>query len=195
MRRLAQITGQGLVRPAPGPLIAALLIVAALLALASAAAAQTGGTYGLRWHTIDGGGATQSNGGAYTLGGAAGQPDAQAPAAGGSYGLQGGFRTPACAPEWVPVSAGCVGTTVVLGWPENGANMGYDIHRSTTPCFSPGLATKVASITGHAWPDPLHCGDPLVNYYYRVRATCIGAHVDTALVGEFDFALTPGSTD
>jgi len=45
--------------------------------------------YNISWHTIDGGGG-QSSGGAYSLTGTVGQPDAGA-MAGGDYELLGGF--------------------------------------------------------------------------------------------------------
>jgi hypothetical protein len=47
-------------------------------------------TYDLSWYTIDGGGATFSTGGSYSLGGTIGQPDAGS-LSGGSYQLNGGF--------------------------------------------------------------------------------------------------------
>ena len=55
---------------------AILLALIALLLLASVARAQSGGGYDLSWSTIDGGGATFSTGGGYSLGGTVGQPDA-----------------------------------------------------------------------------------------------------------------------
>jgi hypothetical protein len=54
------------------------------------AQAQSGGEYDLTWSSVDGGGWTFSTGGAYSLGGTAGQPDAGLPA-GGDYALVGGF--------------------------------------------------------------------------------------------------------
>lgn len=184
----------GLMRRAPRQAWA--LAAVALLAFAGAALAQTGGEFGLAWHSVDGGGHTFSTGGAYSLGGSAGQPEAAAtPAAGGNYAVQGGFWGPACAPAAALVQAACAGTggtTLALGWAVNDANMGYDIHRSTAPYFTPDLATKADVTTGHVWLDPAHCGNPAVNHFYVVRATCIGAHADAARVGEFDFALTPG---
>ena len=50
--------------------------------------------YDISWHTVDGGGATFSTGGAYSLGGTIGQPDAGSfsqPMAGGGFSLIGGF--------------------------------------------------------------------------------------------------------
>lgn len=56
----------------------------------SLATAQSGGGYDLTWSTVDGGGATFSTGGTYSLGGTIGQPDAGT-LSGGSYTLGGGF--------------------------------------------------------------------------------------------------------
>jgi hypothetical protein len=68
-----------------------LLLLAALLSLlASVALAQSGGGYDLSWSTVDGGGATWSEGGGYALGGTVGQPDAGV-LSGGGYTLAGGF--------------------------------------------------------------------------------------------------------
>ncbi len=78
-------------------LISALLLVLAVavaltLALSPAprALAQSGGAYDLTWNSFDGGGATFSTGGAYSLGGTIGQVDAGA-MSGGTYSLSGGF--------------------------------------------------------------------------------------------------------
>ena len=53
--------------------------------------AQTGDGYELTWSTIDGGGVMNATGGAYTLGGTIGQPDAGAAMTGGGFTLVGGF--------------------------------------------------------------------------------------------------------
>ena len=60
---------------------------AGCLATASIANAQP---YDLSWFTIDGGGGT-STGGAFSLSGTIGQPDAGGPMVGGSFSLTGGF--------------------------------------------------------------------------------------------------------
>ena len=70
--------------------LAAFVVVLTLLVLASSVLAQTGGGYDLTWATIGSGGTTFSSGGDYTLGGAAGQPDAGI-RQGGDYTLSGGF--------------------------------------------------------------------------------------------------------
>jgi len=64
--------------------------VVGLLFASSLALAQSGGAYDLSWSSVDGGGGTFSTGGGYSLGGAAGQPDAGL-AIGGDYSLAGGL--------------------------------------------------------------------------------------------------------
>jgi hypothetical protein len=51
---------------------------------------QARGQYDLSWNTVDGGGAT-STGGAYSLTGTMGQPDASIAMTGGAYSITGGF--------------------------------------------------------------------------------------------------------
>jgi hypothetical protein len=70
------------------------LVLAALLLLVSVVLAQGG--YDISWFTVDGGGGT-SSGGAYTLSGTAGQPDAGV-LGGGTYTVTGGFWAGAAGP-------------------------------------------------------------------------------------------------
>jgi hypothetical protein len=67
-----------------------LAVLAGILLLSGMVLAQSGGGYDLSWSTVDGGGATISTGGTYSLGGTAGQPDAGL-VTGGRYALQAGF--------------------------------------------------------------------------------------------------------
>ena len=62
-------------------------------------------SYELSWFTIDGGGATFSTGGAYSLGGSIGQADAGA-MSGGAYSLNGGFwaGVPSSYSAFVPIT-------------------------------------------------------------------------------------------
>ncbi len=48
-------------------------------------------TFDIPWWTVNGGGASGNAGGAYTLSGTAGQPDAGPRQSGGVYALTGGF--------------------------------------------------------------------------------------------------------
>jgi hypothetical protein len=74
-------------------LLLVLLLLATLAvapAVSNAAPAASSGSYDLSWWTMDGGGATFSTGGSYSLGGTIGQPDAGT-SSGGTYTLEGGF--------------------------------------------------------------------------------------------------------
>jgi len=71
-----------------GSVLAAVLFISLLLS--AIALASTAQSYAISWRTIDGGGATMSTGGGYSLGGTIGQPDAGV-LVGGSYTLAGGF--------------------------------------------------------------------------------------------------------
>ena len=72
------------------PVILLLLVLLLLSGVAAGVFAQSGGGYDLTWSTVDGGGATFSEGGGYSLGGTVGQPDAGV-LSGGNYTLAGGF--------------------------------------------------------------------------------------------------------
>lgn len=67
-----------------------LTVVLTLLALAPPARGQAGGGFDLSWHAVAGGGAMDSQGGGFELGGTAGQPDCGT-ASGGAFALTGGF--------------------------------------------------------------------------------------------------------
>ena len=67
-----------------------LFVTLILLLPVTVTLAQSGGGYDLSWSSVDGGGYTFSSGGAYTLGGTVGQPDAGL-LSGGNYTLGGGF--------------------------------------------------------------------------------------------------------
>jgi len=91
--------------------------IGALLAIPFCLSAQT---YKIDWYTIDGGGGT-SSGGAYTLSGTIGQPDAGS-LAGGSYLLVGGFWGGAFAVQQVgspTLFINRVGPDVQLSWDPN----------------------------------------------------------------------------
>ncbi|OGO74348.1 MAG: hypothetical protein A3K41_02205 [Chloroflexi bacterium RIFOXYD12_FULL_57_15] len=66
-----------------------LLLVIAVAVLGVVSASALAG-YTLDWWTVDGGGATSSMNGSYSLGGTIGQPDAGT-STGGTYALSGGF--------------------------------------------------------------------------------------------------------
>lgn len=72
--------------------VGARMIVAATLLLAGTARGLP--SYDLTWNTVDGGGATYSSGGAFSMGGTIGQPDAgpiPSGMSGGVFAVIGGF--------------------------------------------------------------------------------------------------------
>ncbi|MSU58975.1 MAG: hypothetical protein EXS35_12545 [Pedosphaera sp.] len=82
------------------------------------AAISANAQYAIDWFTLDGGGG-QSSGGAYTVTGTIGQPDA-AKASGGGYTLEGGFWSAFAAiqTEGRPTLRIVLnGTNVTLAWP------------------------------------------------------------------------------
>ncbi|MEJ2211953.1 MAG: hypothetical protein P8129_23375 [Anaerolineae bacterium] len=118
--------------------VAATLLSTLLLAggSADAALAQTGGSYDLTWSTVDGGGATFSTGGAFSLGGTIGQPDA-GQLSGGDYSLTGGFWSGAANPTAVTLAGFWVearGQALAVCW-ETATELetlGFHLYRSDT---------------------------------------------------------------
>ncbi len=80
------------------------LFPALALAVSSALAGPSGGSFAIPWYTIDSGGTSSAIGGSFELAGTIGQPDAGATMIGGSFSLSGGFwagvnSAPPCAPD------------------------------------------------------------------------------------------------
>lgn len=164
-----------------------LFLMVVLMTTAVTLTAQTGGSFDLTWSTIDGGGGS-SNGGAFDLSGTIGQPDAGV-LTGGGFTLNGGF--------WQ-----CVGTAVVspgigvngfdveLSWV--GGNLANIYRAENDPYFAPG--TAVASGVSSVWTDSGAAGSPANNYTYILRGidNC-GESGNSQRLGEFDFAIVPGS--
>ncbi|MCX6032247.1 MAG: alpha-amylase family glycosyl hydrolase [Chloroflexi bacterium] len=148
------------------------------------------------------------NGGVYTVtGGAVNVP------VNSNWGVvlleQAKIETPQ-APTVAIARAGTGGADVQLTWatvftdtatgPE--VVTGYQVHRSTSPYFTPDATTLQQTLTPPAfggatftWTDAGKVGDPVTNYYYKVLAVNAAggrSAVAAAHVGEFDFALTPG---
>jgi len=99
-----------------------LLILAAALNTASA-------QYAIDWFTLDGGGG-QSSGGAYTLHGTIGQPDA-AISSGGNYTLHGGFWSALAVVQTEGAPSLRIlhsGANVILAWPN--PSTGFQLQES-----------------------------------------------------------------
>ncbi|HQZ16351.1 MAG TPA: hypothetical protein PLD86_05675, partial [Vicinamibacteria bacterium] len=99
----------------PTKAVRGVLLGVALCLLAAAPALSQ--PYAISWYTVDGGGVSGATGGAFTLSGTIGQPDAGA-LSGGTYALTGGFWAhPAAVAPTVgsPTSASITSTTATLG--------------------------------------------------------------------------------
>jgi hypothetical protein len=156
-----------------------LLALVLTLLVTTIALAQSGGTYNLEWNTFDGGGVTFSTGGAYSVGGTAGQPDAGS-MSGGSYALSGGFwlaNTSPTAAYLVSFSARVNENNVRLKWVTNSEREtnGYQVWRSAdgaNGAYNPVNADLIAPIhpgvdleAAHTFTDTVSAGE----YFYRVE--------------------------
>ncbi len=100
-----------------------------------------------------------------------------------------------------PVTIARSGADIILTWQGRGQDAAYRVWRSPQPDFMPGdpnaaLLATLANTDGEMTHiDPNHCGDPQTNYYYRIEAlddqnVRVGL---SAVLGEFDVTLTPGT--
>ena len=109
-----------------------------LSALLLASACTGSAQYAIDWFTIDGGGG-QSSGGAYTLNGTIGQPDAGR-SSGGSYTLHGGFWSAFAVVQTEGAPTLRIlrnGGNVTLAWPN--PSSGFQLQESpslTTPVWT-----------------------------------------------------------
>jgi hypothetical protein len=73
--------------------------------------------YSIDWYTVGGGGAMNVTGGAYTLSGTIGQPDAGPTMSGGNYSLEGGFWGVSAALPAPKLTITRSGSNVIICWP------------------------------------------------------------------------------
>lgn len=143
-----------------------LLCLSALtFSLTFAARAQN---YSIDWFTIDGGGGT-SSGGAYTLSGTIGQPDAGR-MAGGNYSIDGGFwgiiaavQTPGAPLLRIFLTAT---NTAIVAWPTAAA--GFNLEQNgniATALWSP--VTNTVNVVGSE--NQVTIAPPAGNKFYRLR--------------------------
>ncbi|MCA9951436.1 MAG: hypothetical protein KDE48_17425, partial [Anaerolineales bacterium] len=79
-----------------------------------------------------------------------------------------------------------------LAWQDPMTSCTYDVFENSEPYFTPATPTYLNVTSAHPLNGRL--GDPLTNYFFINRATCAGGTmVYSNTVGEFDFALVPGS--
>lgn len=135
------------------------------LATAITAGAQP---FSIDWHTLDGGGGV-SAGGAYTISGAIGQPDAGMTMTGGAYSFTGGFwsllrvvQTPGAPSLSIALdSAG----TVVVSW--SSPSVGWRLQHNTS--FDPAnWATPAATITDNGTTKFIVVTPAAGNRFYRL---------------------------
>ena len=116
-----------------------------LLAFLLFAAITARAQYAIDWFTVDGGGG-QSSGGAYTLLGTLGQPDAAA-SSGGAYTLEGGFWSAFAVVQTEGAPALRIlrsGGNVTLAWPNPSA--GFQLQE--TPSLTAPTWTDVNTAPG-----------------------------------------------
>ena len=126
-------------------------------------------SYAIDWFTIDGGGGT-STGGAYSLSGTIGQPDAGR-MTGASYALDGGFWGFVGAIQTVgaPVlSIERIGTSVRVFWPASTA--GFVLNEATVLGGPPSSWNPVAdTYQTNATQISITISAPMGAKYYRLR--------------------------
>ena len=151
---------------------ASVLFVFAGLSLLCFAVAGRAQPYEISWFTVDGGGGT-SSGGAYTVSGTIGQPDA-GQLAGGGYTLSGGFWGVVAAVQTAGAPLLTVsrsGIAVVVKWPF--PSTGF-VLQQTTALTSPPSAIVWTDVTS---PAAIHVGAdwtvtflaPTGNRFFRLR--------------------------
>ena len=86
------------------------------------------------------------------------------------------------------------GTSVKLSWTADPAASSYNVYRDTSPYYTPGAGNLRASGVGSPWLDSAGTiGNPATNYYYYLGAMNCGELFESNHVGEFDFAIVPGT--
>ena len=88
------------------------------------------------------------------------------------------------------------GANVLLSWGADANASVFEVHRATdAPYFAPTAGSLIATKTGTTHTDAGKIGQPANNYYYLIQAVgCSGgAKVPSQHVGEFDFAIVPGT--
>ena len=90
----------------------------------------------------------------------------------------------------LPLTITQAGTDVQLSWADLGLSCTYDIYEATSPHVEPTTVTYADQTSGVLLP---RIGDVNTNYYYVVKAICNDMQGVSGEVGEFDFAIVPGS--
>ena len=174
------------------PVLLGIGFVVLLLLVGRTVLAQTSSNFNLTWSTIDGGGgsSTSSN---FSLSGTVGQPDAGRSSS-DNLTLHGGFWQCITAPVALPTIANASGD-VQLMWTSTATTV--NIYRAVNdPFFTPDVPYD-SDEDGSPWLDTLdndEIGNVAENHTYLIRAKgdC-GESGNSMRLGEFDFAIVPGS--
>jgi len=142
-----------------------LCLSAITFSLAVCARAQN---YSIDWFTIDGGGGT-SSGGAYSLSGTIGQPDAGR-MSGGNFSVDGGFwgliaavQTPGAPLLRIFLTAT---NTVIIAWPTAAA--GFNLEQNGNLATAAwGNVTNAVNVVGSE--NQVTVAPPVGNQFYRLR--------------------------
>ncbi len=150
------------------PIKAFLVVVAwcPVLLMATHVSAQS---YSIDWSTIDGGGGT-STGGAYSLSGTIGQPDAGT-MSGGSYTLQGGFWGAIAAVQTpgAPLLSILHTTTntVTVSWPS--PSTGWVLQQNASSVSSVNWSNVTATVQDDGETRTLIVNPTIGNRFYRLK--------------------------
>ncbi len=100
-------------------------------------------------------------------------------------------------PATPPTLSGTLsGSLVQLSWTFVDDVCGHELHRSTEPYYSPSTATEIRIIplSNVSYSSSVGVGNVNTNYYYYMRVAGGNSFNPTSNgVGEFDFAIVPGS--
>src|SRR3954465_427980 len=140
----------------------------ALLLAAASSTAVFAQSYSIDWFTIDGGGGS-STGGAYSLSGTIGQPDAGR-MSGGNFSLDGGFwgliaavQTPGAPLLRIFLTAT---NTVIIAWPTAAA--GFNLEQNGNLATAAwGNVTNAVNVVGSE--NQVTVAPPAGNQFYRLR--------------------------
>src|SRR5580765_1321498 len=126
-----------------------------------------GQTYSIDWHTIDGGGGT-GTGGAYSVSGTIGQPDAGPAMSGGNFSITGGFwsllavQTPRAPLLTITLSST---NTVMVSWPSPSTGFGLQQNPNLN---TPNWTTPSETVTDSGTNKFIIVNPPTGSRYYRL---------------------------
>jgi hypothetical protein len=137
-------------------------------ALATLAFQVEGRQYAVGWYKISGGGGT-STGGAYSVSGTIGQPDASGVMSGGNYSVTGGFWSliaPVQTPGAPTLSIQLSGNTVMVYWPSPSTGFNPQVN---TNLATANWVTPAETVQDNGSIKYLLVSPPAGNRFYRLK--------------------------